>query len=80
MKTDIANNNKKVFEENERSFQIWANQLINKLISELSTYSPELTMLGSNLDSQKEVIDAKLAQGELIGKEIDAIEELLDFQ
>lgn len=80
LKTDIANNNKKVFEENERSFQIWANQLINKLISELSTYSPELTMLGSNLDSQKEVIDAKLAQGELIGKEIDAIEELLDFQ
>ena len=80
LKTDIVNNNKKVFEENERSFQLWANQLINRLISELSSYSSELTLLGSNLDSQKELIDAKLAQGELIGKEIQAIQELLDFQ
>ena len=80
LKTDIANNNKKVFEENERSFQIWANQLINKLITELTSYSQELTYLGSNLDNQKEVIDSKLAQGELIGKEIEAIEELLDFE
>lgn len=80
LKTDIANNNKKVSEENERSFQIWVNQLINKLISELSTFSPELTYLGSNLDNQKELIDAKLAQGERIGKEIDAIEELLNFE
>lgn len=80
LKTDIANNNKKVSEENERSFKLWETQLINKLISELATYSSELTYLGNNLDNQKELIDGKLAQGELIGKEIDAIEELLDFE
>lgn len=80
LKTDIANNNKKVSEENQRSFQLWVNQLINKLISELATFSPELTYLGNNLDSQKQLIDGKLAQGEKIGKEIEAIEELLNFE
>lgn len=80
LKTDIANNNKKAGEENERCFQIWVNQLINKLMSGLSSYNPELVYLAHDLESQKGIIDTKMAQGQLLGKEIDAIEELLDFE
>ncbi len=79
LKTDIANNNKKAMEDNERSFKAWGSQVINKLVSVIYSFNSDLVSMTDNLDKQKELIDIKLAQHDFIVKEIAEIENLLDF-
>ena len=80
IQADIANNNKKVAIDNEKTFQIWISNIVATLTATISSFNPELARLNSMLDEQQSVIKSKSRQGNIIQTELELIDGLLEFE
>ena len=77
---DIANNNKKAVEDNEKEFKNWTDRLLNELNAVIASFNPSLIELKENLDHQNQIVKTKNSQKEYIENAICQMTKLLSFE